>query len=176
MIDSRVRKIAFFALAFAQAASAFAFTVSVSPAESGNFAPDGPDQASPMNAFVSGCMDALFESGSVVTDTAIERLDRAQWEGEKPDLREAKEGYVDYMIRVYVDWKASTFHKDALLPAAVSYRILRVSDGAVLGSGELAGIADSEESSKNAERSASLSGKQAVAPFVALLSTLSGGN
>jgi hypothetical protein len=172
MTEAFVRKLALVALLAASAAGAFAFTVSVSPAEGYAFGPPPDGSGSPLGFFVSGCMDALFESGCVVTDSAPDRLSRSSWEGKLPSLAEAKEGFVDFVILVYVEWNASTYHKNALLPASIAYRILRVSDGAILAKGELAGIPDSEETSLNFEKSASRAGRSAIAPFLSLLSTL----
>jgi hypothetical protein len=171
MTEAFVRKLALVALLVASAAGVFAFTVSVSPSEGVTYVPPPDGTGSPLDFFVSGCMDALFESGCVVTDSAPERLSRSSWESKVPSLAEAKEGLVDYVICLYVEWNASTYHKDVLLPASIAYRILRVSDGAVLANGELEGIPDSEEASQNFEKSASRAGRAAVAPFISMLST-----
>lgn len=173
MTDALLRKTALLVLLAAQAAGLFALTVSVAPTEGPASPPEG--QSSPLRFFVSGCLDALFEAGYVVTDDAADRLDPSAWDAKVPNLALAREGFVDYLILVYVEWGASTFHKSALLPVSISYRILRASDGKVLAAGELPGVPDSEEASQNVERSASLSGRQAAAPFVKLLSTLMGG-
>jgi hypothetical protein len=175
MIPARLRKIALLVPLAAQAALSFALTVSVSPAEGAAYAPPPDGSGSSLNFFVSGCMDSLFEAGFVVTDTQTDRLSQADWRAKAPVLSEAKEGFVDYMMCVYVEWISSAFHKDALLPASIAYRILRVSDGAVLAEGVLDGIPDSEEASKAVERSASRAGALAAAPFLKLLSALMGG-
>jgi hypothetical protein len=172
MTEAFVRKLALVALLAASAAGVFAFTVSVSPAEGEAYAPPPDGSGSPLGFFVSGCLDALFESGCIVTDSSPERLSRSAWEGKTLSLAEEKEGLVDYVILVYVEWNASIYHKDALLPASIVYRILRVSDGAILSSGELEGIPDSEETSRNFEKSASRAGRSTVAPFITMLSTL----
>jgi hypothetical protein len=172
MTEAFVRKLALVALLAAFTAGAFAFTVSVVPAEGEAYAPPPLGLGSPLSFFESGCMDALFESGCVVTDSPPDRLSRSAWEGKVPSLADAKEGFVDYLVLVYIEWNASTYHKDVLLPASIAYRILRVSDGEVVAKGELAGVADSEEASRNFEKSASLAGRSAVAPFINSLSTL----
>jgi hypothetical protein len=172
MTEAFVRKLALVALLAASAAGAFAFTVSISPAEGEAYVPPPDGSGSPLGFFVSGCMDALFESGCVVTNSAPERLSRSSWEGKKPSLDEAKEGFVDYVILVYVEWKASAYRPSVLLPASITYRILGASDGAVLAAGELEGIPDSEETSRNFEKSVSQAGRSAALPFISLLSTL----
>jgi hypothetical protein len=172
MTEAFVRKLALVALLAVSAAGAFAFTVSVSPAEGESYVPPPDGSGSPLGFFVSGCMDALFESDCVVTDSAPERLSRSSWEGKNPSLAEAKEGLVDYVILVYVEWKTSTYHTSVLLPASIAYRILRVSDSAVLAAGELEGVPDSEEASRTFMKSASRAGRSAALPFINLLSTL----
>lgn len=172
MTEALVRKLALVALLAASAAGAFAFTVSVVPAEGESYVPPPDGSGSPLGFFVSGCMDALFESGCVVTDSPPDRLSRSAWETKMPSLADAKDGFVDYLVLVYIDWNVSTYHKNALLPASIAYRVLRVADGKVVAAGELPGILDSEESSLNFEKSASRAGRSAVAPFINLLSTL----
>jgi hypothetical protein len=169
---AKARKLAILALLASFAGSGAALTVSIAPAEGPAYAPPPDGIGSPIGYLVTGCLDVLYDSGWVATNSQPSRVPLGSWDSSSYSLEEAKEGLVDYVIAVYVDWKPSTYHKDSLLPSSIKYRIFRVRDGKVLGEGEAAGAVDSEEASTGFAHTASLAGAGAARTCVKLLSTL----
>jgi hypothetical protein len=172
MTDSRRKTLMLLALLATFVGNAFALTVCVAPAESSAYAPPPDGTLSPLGYFVSGCLDLLFDSGFVATNTSTTRLPRDSWGVSSYGLAEAKEGLVDYVLAVYVDWRPSSFHKTALLPISIAYRVVRVSDGKLIGEGKVPDAVDSEETSKSYAQTASLAGASAAGACIKLLSTL----
>jgi hypothetical protein len=122
------------------ASSAYAKTVAVAPCED-------PALAAPelTSALVEGAMDGLFDAGLVATDAPTLALDLAAWRKSLPNLAEAKEGRVDYILEVFVAYGPSTIQGKAVLPVALEYSLFRVSDGKRLFAGGSALPADSPE-------------------------------
>jgi hypothetical protein len=158
MATSPSRKPALAALLLSLSLGLAAMTVSVAPAEDGAYAPPPDGSGSPMRFLVSGCMGELFESGWIVTDAEASRLAREAWSPSGSVLAGAREGMVDYVVALYVDWAPSEFHKGTLLPASVAYGVVRVSDGRTIIEGEMRGSADSEETSSRFAETATLVG------------------
>jgi hypothetical protein len=175
MAKKSVLKLALLALLLSRAAATAAFTVGVTPAEGIGYAPPPEGTGSPLGYLVSGCVGAFFDAGYIVTDDSVFRGPRSAWG--KPDfaLAGAREGLVDCLIAMYVDWKPSAFRKEALLPSAIAYRILRVADGKVLAEGELDGIPDSVEAGDHYIQAASRAGTQAASSWIKILKTLAMG-
>lgn len=160
MANHAARKLALLVLLAAIALPAAALTVSVAPAEGKEYAPPPDGAGSPLRFLMSGCMDALFDAGWIVTDSAASRVPRSDWGRGAEALAEAREGRVDYMIAIYVDWSPSSFHKGVLLPSAVAYGIVRVKDGKTIIEGEVKGSPDTEETSTHFAEAASRVGAQ----------------
>jgi hypothetical protein len=175
MANTMIQKLALLAVLASLACAASALTVSVAPAEGTAYAPPPDGSGSPLGFLVSGCMNMLFDSGCVVTDSEAFRGPRSAWGEFGPALRGAREGYVDYVIALYVDWSPSSFRKDTLLPAAIAYSLVRVADGKVLIEGDMAGSPDSEDASAHFEQVATQAGAEAALPCVKLLKTLAMG-
>ena len=183
MAEKSVRKLALLIVLVSLAGASAALTVSVAPAEGKPYAPPPEGSGSPLGYLVSGCLGALFDAGFVVTDDAAFRGPSSDWGisggvgtgGLALALAGAKEGLVDYVIALYVDWAPSSFHKDVLMPAAIAYSLVRVTDGKVIIRGNMAGIPDSEESSTHFDQAASQAGAQVALPCVKSLRTLAMG-
>jgi hypothetical protein len=170
-----LRKIAFFALFISIAFQAAALTVSVAPAEEADYAPPPDGRGSPIRFLVSGCMDVFFDAGWIVTDSEAFRGPRSSWVPADRALAGASEGLVDFVVAIYVDWAASTFHKGALLPGAVSYSIVRVADRKTIIEGEVKGSLDSEETSSHFAEAASMVGARVAQACARSLRTLAMG-
>lgn len=161
----------------ATAISASALTVGIAPAEGAGFAPPPEGAGSSMAGVVTGGLNALFDAGYVATDAQVARLERSSWGSMGLDLRSAREGLLDFVIELYVDWMPSSFHKDALIPVTIEYRLVRVADAKVVAEGSVPGPVDSESSSSHEESTAERAGASAVAPCVEILSNPAlGGN
>jgi hypothetical protein len=156
-------------------AAASALTVGIAPAEDSSFASGRDGKNSPMSALVSGCMDQLFESGYIVTDAPVSRPSPEEWGPEDYGLAQAKEGLVDCVIAVFVEWENSSYHASSLLPKAVEYRLLRVKDGKLLGEGKMDGPQDTEKSSVDQDSTASKAGKALMSICIGKISSLSKG-
>jgi hypothetical protein len=173
--ETMVRRLSILAVYASLAAGAYAFTVGVVPAEGKAFAPAPEGTGSPMGYLVSGCMSGLFDAGQVATDSSPVRTSRADWGLSDDNLPAAREGMVDFVIALYVEWTPSVIHKNSMLPASVDYRLVRVSDGKVIGRGSVPGTADSEDASSHEARTASLAGASVAVACAKSLSALSMG-
>jgi hypothetical protein len=175
MAEKPVRKLSILALLASLALSASAFTVGIAPAEGATYAPPPLGRGSPMGYLVSGCLDTLFEAGYIATDRAVSWTPHDSWGLADYGLAEAKDGSVNYVIAVFVEWASSSFRKNMLLPASVDFRLMRVLDGKVLAEGTVHGPSDSEITASHESRTAAQAGASAVEPCVKMLSTLAKG-
>ncbi len=155
-------------------AGAGAMTVGLDPAEDPSYALAG--RSTPMPFVVSGCMSRLFEAGLIASDSAVSRASRAEWQAGAGDLAAMREGLVEFAIRIYVEWKESSFKKEALLPSRIGYRLVRVADGKIVAEGSVDGPPDSEDAASHLEKEAAMAGAASVASCVELLTTLAKGD
>jgi len=162
-------------LLFGSGSPALALTIGVAPAEGPSYAPPPDGSGAPIGYLVSGCMDAIFDSGHIATDAPVTLIRREAWGENDYSLTSAREGLVDYVVALYVAWTPSTFHKDVLLPLSVEYRLVRVSNGEVIVEGKVDGIVDSEDASQHERRSASIEGALAAAPCIKMIDALAMG-
>lgn len=177
MASRQIRYILAPALALLATLSASALTVAVAPAEEPNPPPGFEGEASPMAFFVSGCMGGLFDAGQIATDTRASRVARSAWGAPDYALDQAREGLVECVVAVFVEWKVSSFHKGVEIPALADYRLVRPSDGLVLAEGRVDGPEDSEETAARFETAASdLGGEVAAACMERIRSLTMGGN
>ncbi len=170
-----VRKLSILVLMASLAFSASALTIGIAPAEGKPHAPPPVGTLSPIGFLIVGCMNSLFDSGYIATDGAVSRTSRDSWGIADYGLAEARDGSVDYMIAFFVEWEASSFHKAAMLPVSVDYRLVRVLDGKVLAEGLVPGPADSVDASSHESRTASRTGTSTAEPCIRILSTLAKG-
>jgi hypothetical protein len=170
-----VRRLSILALFLSLARLATALTVGLAPAEDQSFTRPSDGQASPIGYLVSGALNALYEAGYIGTDAAVSRRALEAWGPVDYGLAEAREGAVDCVIALYVEWAKSELHKDSFLASTVHYRLVRARDGALLGEGGVPGPADTEDSSTHEARSASQAGSSAVKACLSELSLLSKG-
>jgi len=175
MVHNLFRRLAITILLAALAASAWALTVSIAPAEDRAFAPPPDGQGSPMGDLVSGCLNALFDAGYIVTDAGVSWTAEADWGSSSYGLQGAREGRVNCIIALYVRWEKSTFHKGALLATSIRYRLIRTSDEKILAEGSVAGPPDSESRAAHEAHSASEAGSAVVGRCLKALSALSSG-
>jgi hypothetical protein len=149
MATTMSRKLGLLFLLASLICPAAAMTISVVPAEGKDYAPPPDGSGSPLGYLMSGCMGVLFDSGWIVTDAEAFRGPRSAWSVSggalAGTLEGAREGLVDYLIALYVDWTPSSFLKGTLLPAAVAYSIVRVADGKIIIEGEVEGSPDTEQ-------------------------------
>jgi len=142
---------AFFAIAAAGAASAL--TVSVAPAQHVAES-EGASSPTPLDSFMSGCLDGLYDAGFIATNAPARDMDRSQWSEVSFGLAGTKEGFVDYVVAVFVTWRPSSLKKEAWLATGCDYRIVRVSDGKVVASGSLQGETDGPDLVADPDKSA----------------------
>jgi hypothetical protein len=172
MTAHALRKLSILAFLAGLASGAYGLTVCVAPAQEKAFAPVPEGAGSPVGYLVDGCMSALFDAGHVATDEDTAMVRRGDWGERDYGLAGAKEGLVDYVIALFVEWAPSSIHKEAILPVTVDYRLVRVRDGRVLAEGSVPGSADSEDASTHAARTASRAGASAGAACIEKLSAL----
>jgi hypothetical protein len=175
MAVNALRKLTLLATLASMAWASAALTVSVAPAEGKEYAspPEGP--GSPIGYLVSGCLGVLFDAGFVVTDDSPFHGTRSAWAGSDFASAGAKESLVDFIVALYVDWKASSYRRDVLLPNLIAYKLVRVSDGKTIIEGDMAGNPDSEEASAHFAQTASQAGAKTALPCVESLRTLAMG-
>ena len=172
MAHAVLRKVFLLALLISLAGGAHGLTVCVAPAQGEAFAPAPDGAGSPIGYLVDGCMTALFDAGHIATDASSASVSRADWGTRDYGLADARKGLVDFVIAIFVEWAPSSIHKDALLPASVDYRLVRVRDGRVFAEGTVPGSADSEDASEHVARTASRTGALAVNACIEKLSAL----
>lgn len=85
---------------------------------------------------MSGCEDACFDRGIIATDSRPVVLDRDAWLDPSLGLAPAREGLVEYLVSIYIEY-AAVQTGGRLLPVALQYRVIRVEDGSVLGDGSV---------------------------------------
>ena len=166
------RKLSILALFAVTAFSASALTVAVAPAEERNDASAQGGKESPIRYLVSGCLNSLFDAGFIATDSGVSRVQRDSWWLADYGLADARDGLVDYVIAVFVEWAPSSFHKGTALPVSVDFRLVRVFDGKVLAEGSVSGPPDSENAASQESKTASQAGAAATESCMKLLSTL----
>jgi hypothetical protein len=171
--QARARLVSALAALILSSTAAYATTVGLTPAEDPSLARSG--RSTPMPFIVSGCMDRLFEAGLIASDASAAASSRAEWEASVGNLAELREGLVDFAIRLYVEWKESSFRKETLLPSRIGYRLVRVSDGKIVAAGSVDGPPDSEDAAFHPEKEAAKAGAASVASCVELLTTLAKG-
>lgn len=129
-----------------------------------------------MPFLVTGCMNRLFDAGFVVSDASVEAATRSQWEATLPDIKALRDAFVDFDIRLYVEWKESSFVKGVLLPRRIGYRLVRIADAKVMLEGSVECPPDSEDAALHHEREAAKAGAACIASCVELLTTLAKGD
>jgi hypothetical protein len=154
-------------------ASAGAMTVGLDPAEDPSYALAG--RTTPMPYIVSGCMGSLFEAGLIASDSAVSPSSLAEWRSSVGNLAAMREGLEEFALRLYVEWKESSFKKDTLLPSRIVYRLVRVADAKVMAEGTVEGPPDSEDAASHLEKVAAKAGAAGIASCVELLKTLAKG-
>lgn len=170
-----LRKLSILVLFAGMASGAYGLTVSVAPAQEKAFGPAPDGAGAPVGYLVDGCMSVLFDAGHVATNEDASLVAHGDWGERDYGLAGAKEGLVDYVIALFVEWAPSSIHKDAILPVSVDYRLVRVRDGKVLAEGSVPGSADSEDASAHATRTASRAGAQAGSACIQKLTALAMG-
>ncbi|MDA8426917.1 MAG: hypothetical protein M0Z80_12350 [Treponema sp.] len=164
---------AFFAIAAVGAASAL--TVSVAPAqhlvESG-----AASSPTPLDSFMSGCLDGLYDAGFIATDAPARETDRAHWSDATFGLAGTKEGFVDYVVAVFVTWRPSSLKKEVWLATGCDYRIVRVADGKVVATGSAQGETDGPDLVADPDKSARSMGAGLGKSCAALIQSASASN
>ena len=146
-------------LMLASLSSEAALTISVAPAEAA-VAVDPKAGETPIESFISGCLDSLFDAGIIATTSPTKTLNAEQWGDRAFGLQGAREGFVDLVVALYVVWKPSVLKKGVLVAAGCDYRILRVSSGAVVASGHVNGSGDSPEAAADPDKAARMAGAE----------------
>jgi hypothetical protein len=154
--------------------TASAVTIGISPAEDPSFGESG--RSTPMPFLVSGCMNRLFDAGFIVSDAAVMPATRSQWETISVDTTALHDAFVDFDIRLYVEWKESSFKAGILLPSRIGYRLLRIADGKTILEGYVEGPPDSEDAALHHEEEAAKAGAAGIASCVEALTTLAKGD
>jgi hypothetical protein len=131
--------------------------------------PPGLAAGRALEELLAGGMDALFESGRIVTNGKAVELGRGDWGLDPRDLRECREGFVDYVAFLYAGFAASELKPGLPRPLSLEFRIYDVHDGAVAAEGSLAPPPGRDESEDGLGRAMRALGREAaVAAFAAL--------
>jgi len=179
-IDKRYRKVSvrivpsLALVLFAIASSLAAQTVGLAPAQAAELSP-GAEAATPEPNLVSGCLGKLFDAGLIATDAPCAFVGRAEWEAPSFGIAAAEDGSVEYVIALYTVWTQSFYLKSAWLVGNVEYRLVRVSDGAMLSHGSFGGPPDSAPAALDTNRAAASVGSAVGSVCVAALLSLSTG-
>lgn len=160
--------------AFAAVGSSAALTVSLAPAQT-ILSSGGAESPPPLDSFMSGCLDSLFDAGMIATNAPAQSIDPSRWSDTAFGLSGAREGFVDYVLAFFVAWKPSSLEKKIWLAASCDYRIVRVSDGKVLAAGSVEGETDGPELLADPDRSARSMGSGLGKSCAALIRSASNG-
>jgi len=174
MAPSRARSSAAALLFLSASLGLNAVTVGLSPAEEGSFGELGRE--TPMRFLVSGCLDRLFDAGFIATDSSVRPSSLAEWGKAEIDESALRDAFVDFDIRLYVEWKESSYKLEALLPSRIAFRLVRVSDGSIVSEGSVDGPPDSEDAAMHHEAEAAKAGAAGIASCIELLRTLAKGD
>lgn len=115
---------------------------------------------------LSGCLDVLFNQGFIATDSKPLRVEGEAWEALDGELLAAREGFSDYLLSFFVVYGLAGGNPSQPFPLSFSYRILSVSDGQLLGEGELAVPEYKPENFKNMEKLLSGLGSSVAEAFL----------
>jgi hypothetical protein len=103
----------------------------------------GGELSESTESIVSGCLDLLFQSGIIATNDRPQELDPQAFADPGRGMDSAAAGYVDILLSFRVSYGPSTAMAGRSVPLALDWRVLRVSDRKVLGTGSLAPALDS---------------------------------
>lgn len=107
------------------------------------------------DAVLSGCLDHLFSAGYIATNETIGRIDRQGFQSGTLGLSSARDGYVDYVVLVWIRYVETSTVPPVRVPESLTWRLMRVRDGSPLAAGDAA--PPSLESASNEERRERLS-------------------
>lgn len=96
---------------------------------------DGTEEMS--EGIMSGCLDAFFDSGIIATDSRPVAVSRDAWLDTGLGMELAREGLLEYLVAIYVEYRPDDDLGGRLMPVALLYRIMRVDDEALLGEGSV---------------------------------------
>ncbi len=151
---------------------ASAMTVALDPVED-------PAQTSlaptPYDSLLTGCMEGLFSAGVIATNSAPIKGSRELWSGPLFGLSAARDGYVDYLVAIWTEWRSSAFKKDTWIPGRLDWRLVRVSDGVLVATGSVSGPADSPSAAANNAQGAASVGQALAAACLGSLKPGSNG-
>ena len=103
------------------------------------------DSATASEGLASGALDALFDAGQIAIGSPTVRGAREAWADPAFAISAAREGWVDFLVLLFVSYRGGAPGKAVAIPASLSWRLVRVADGALLGSGSIAGPPDAPD-------------------------------
>lgn len=103
------------------------------------------ERAPASEALASGALDALFDAGQIAVGSPTLRVSREAWAAPEFALAGAREGWVDFLVLLFVSYREGPPGRAAAIPGTLSWRLVRVADGALLGSGSIAGPPDAPD-------------------------------
>ncbi|MBN1243307.1 MAG: hypothetical protein JXA15_11450 [Spirochaetales bacterium] len=133
------------ALSLALSLAAWAHTVGVVLVEEDLPVLALADSALASEALSTGALDALFDAGQIAVGSPVLRAPRAAWIDPAFALKDAREGWVDFLVLLFVSYRQGEPRETPAIPGTLSWRLVRVADGAVLESGSVAGPPDSPD-------------------------------
>lgn len=95
----------------------------------------GAEYSEETESILSGCLDYLFQSGIIATNERPRELSPEAFADTSLGAKTAAEGYVDFLLSFLVTYGPSTTTTGRPVPLTIVWRVLRVSDNRVLGSG-----------------------------------------
>ena len=103
------------------------------------------DSSTASEALASGALDALFDAGQIAVGSPTLRAPRETWADPAFALSGAREGWVDFLVLMFVSYRGGAPGQTMAIPGSLSWRLVRVADGALLGSGSIAGPPDAPD-------------------------------
>lgn len=118
-------------------------------------------------SLVSSCMSELFNSGLIATSAHTSAIGISAF-SKRADLgiREAIEGYIDFLIIVFIDFEKNPYGNGEIIPESIHSRFMMVSNKEQLGEFERRFEYPTKESAGKAPELCRAVGREIVAKFL----------
>ncbi len=106
---------------------------------------------------VSGCLDALFDSGYIGTNKRPLAGTKADFDAFSPGW-ESVEGFIDYHLVLFLEYSAA----ELLLPPNIIFKLVSVDGGRIMGEGNLKHVVPASKGEADTQSACEEMGKRLV--------------
>jgi hypothetical protein len=137
MRSIRISALLILLLGLAPGAETGALTIGVIPMADWDLDSMPPAEIPPIEDVVTGCLDALFDAGLIVTEFSISAPVGGELRASAEELAAARKGGIDLLIAIYVVWAPQKAGSSLRLPIHTEYRMISVPEGIYIKEGKL---------------------------------------